>query len=114
MDIVAAPSSAPSAATASASPTPKAAAERRRLARGVITEDLAAEEQDRIATELRQAKAVASVARDVYARIEDTLTTALSYVTRVQGAYRLGGHPSDASSISASSRNSSSAELTTA
>jgi hypothetical protein len=69
-------------------------AERRRLARGVVNgsipDDLAADEQDRITTERRQAKAVASVAEDIYARIEDTLTIALSYVTRVEDAYRIG------------------------
>jgi site-specific DNA recombinase len=85
-------------------------AERRRLARGVVNgsipEDLAADEQARIATELRQAKAVATVAEDIYTRIEQTLTTALTYVTRVQEAYRIGKPTSGAWPTNASSRSS--------
>ena len=69
--------------------------ERRRLARGVINgsipEDLAREEQDRISTELKQATAIERTSELVYSRIAETLTVAMSYVTRVDDVYRLGG-----------------------
>jgi site-specific DNA recombinase len=69
--------------------------ERRRLARGVVSgaipEDLAREEQDRITAELKQATAVLHTAEMIYARIEQTLITALAYVGRVNDVYRLGG-----------------------
>jgi site-specific DNA recombinase len=69
--------------------------ERRRLARavvsGAIPEDLALEEQHRVAAELKQSIAIQNTAEMIYARIEDTLTTALRYVTRVDEVYRLGG-----------------------
>ena len=69
--------------------------ERRRLVRGVINgtipDDLAKEEQDRIATDLKQAIAIERTAETVYARIADTLAIALQYVTRVQEMYSLGG-----------------------
>jgi site-specific DNA recombinase len=69
--------------------------ERRRLARGVVTgaipEDLGREEQDRIATELKQAQRVLATAEMIYERIEDTLERALTLVGRCDEVYRLGG-----------------------
>jgi hypothetical protein len=70
-------------------------AERRRLARGVVTgaipEDLARDEQQRIARDLTQAQKVLDAARVIYAHIEDTLNRALALVGRVDEVYRLGG-----------------------
>jgi site-specific DNA recombinase len=70
-------------------------AERRRLARGVVTgsipEDLAREEQERIKTELKQAQKILVTAEMVYGRIEDTLIRALSLLGRCDEVYRLGG-----------------------
>lgn len=69
--------------------------ERRRLARGVVTgaipDDLAREEQDRIATEAKRAKAILTAAETVHASIDATLSTALSFVGRAADAYLLGG-----------------------
>ena len=69
--------------------------ERRRLARGVVNgsipEDLAREEQARIAAELKQAVAIQNAAQLVYGRIEETLNLALTYVTQVDELYRRGG-----------------------
>ena len=69
--------------------------ERRRLARGVVTgaipEDLAREEQDRIARELADAERLLAASEVVYAEIEDTLERALALVSRVDEVYRTGG-----------------------
>ena len=69
--------------------------ERRRLSRGIVTgaipEDLAIEEQLRIAAETKQANAVLHTAELVYSRIEDNLITALEYVGRAEAAYRRSG-----------------------
>ncbi len=70
-------------------------AERRRLARGVVTgaipEDLAREEQERISKELGQASRILATAEVIYAKIEDTLNRALALVGRCDEVYRLGG-----------------------
>jgi hypothetical protein len=69
--------------------------QRRRLARGVVTgaipEDLAAEEQDRIRSELEGAGRVLATAEVIYGRIEDTLNLALALVGRCDELYRRGG-----------------------
>jgi site-specific DNA recombinase len=69
--------------------------ERKRLARGVVTgaipEDLALEEQHRIAHELTQAQKVLDTARVIFAHIEDTLNQALALVGHIDEVYRLGG-----------------------
>ncbi len=69
--------------------------ERRRLVRGVIDGsipgDLAREEQDRIARELKQAQQVLATAEAIYSRIEDTLGRALALVGRCDEVYRQGG-----------------------
>ena len=69
--------------------------ERRRLARGVVTgaipEDLARDEQQRIARELSQAQKVLATSRVIYAHIEDTLSRALALVGRIDEVNRLGG-----------------------
>ncbi|MDT5024274.1 MAG: hypothetical protein QOE61_700, partial [Micromonosporaceae bacterium] len=66
-------------------------AERKRLARGVVTgaipEDLARDEQQRIARELVQAQKVLDTSRVIYAHIEDTLSRALALVGRVDEVY---------------------------
>jgi site-specific DNA recombinase len=70
-------------------------AERKRLARGVVTGtipgDLAREEHERIDQELDQARRVLDTSRLVYAHIEGTLTAALDLLARVDDVYRLGG-----------------------
>lgn len=69
--------------------------ERRRLVRGTITgavpDDLAREEQERIAAEVKQAERVLATAEVVYEHIEDTLNRALELVGRCDEVYRLGG-----------------------
>ena len=69
--------------------------ERRRVVRGVVTgtvpDDLAREEQARIATELAGAQRVLATVGMVYSRIEDTLNKALALLGRCDEAYRQGG-----------------------
>src|SRR5436309_7224113 len=69
--------------------------ERKRLARGTVTgaipEDLAREEQHRIAHELSQAQKVLATSQVIYAHIEDTLSRALALVGQVDEVYQLGG-----------------------
>lgn len=71
------------------------AAERRRLASGVVTgaipEDLGREEQDRIRAELKHAQNVLATAEVIFAHIEDNLNRALSLVGRCDEIYRRGG-----------------------
>jgi site-specific DNA recombinase len=70
-------------------------AERKRLARGVVTGaipgDLAREEHERIDQELEQARRILSTSELIYANIEGTLTVAVDLLTRVDEVYRLGG-----------------------
>ncbi|WP_462204045.1 recombinase family protein [Frankia sp. CcWB3] len=65
--------------------------ERRRLARGVVTgsvpEDLAQEEQARVATELRQAESTLRTAATMYDDIEETLRLTLELVGRASEVY---------------------------
>jgi site-specific DNA recombinase len=72
-------------------------AERRRLARGVISgaipDDLGREEQDRITTELKQANAVLHTAETIYAHIEQPLRVALELAARIDEVYRIGRPP---------------------
>lgn len=69
-------------------------AERRRLARAVVTgaipEDLARDEQDRIRHELKQAEKVLATAHVIYEHIEETLNRVLELVGRIDEVYRLG------------------------
>ncbi len=62
-------------------------AERKRLARGVVTRtipgDLAREEHERIDRELEQARRILSTSELIYANIEGTLTVAVDLLTRV-------------------------------
>ncbi|WP_425343365.1 recombinase family protein [Pseudofrankia saprophytica] len=66
--------------------------ERRRLARGVVTgsipEDLAHEEQARIARELRGAQNLLVAAETVYESVEETLRLALAWVGRCGDVYQ--------------------------
>jgi site-specific DNA recombinase len=69
--------------------------ERRRAARGVVTgtvpDDIAIEEQDRIAAELKQAQRLMAAAEVAYATIEANLNRVLELAGRCDEIYRLGG-----------------------
>jgi hypothetical protein len=72
--------------------------ERRRLARaivsGAIPEDLALEETTPHRSRAEAGYRIQNTAEMICASIEDILTTALWYVTRVDEVYRFGGHRS--------------------
>jgi hypothetical protein len=58
---------------------------------GAIPEDLAREEQERIASDLKQATGVLQTTERISARINQHLATALQFVGRADELYRQGG-----------------------
>jgi site-specific DNA recombinase len=70
------------------------AAERRRLARGVVTgsipDDLGREEQERIERDLEQAERILATSEMIYEHIQGTLERCLKLLERVDEVYRLG------------------------
>jgi site-specific DNA recombinase len=69
-------------------------AERRRLARGVVTgsipDDLAREEHQRIQRDLEQAERILETSEIIYEHIQSTLERCLDLLERVDEVYRLG------------------------